>query len=379
MLIASFSLNEYNKYAHRNVLEGCDVAAWNQARSLLSDTCPIRQESAYQCEKYGVFANDIKMVRMFTNCDMNVFNADYLERLLLARDGGEFWPRAWARVEKALHLFSWDSVMDLLPCWILFGLACRVSFRRGDSPALVYCVGSLLVLVLLYMASIDRLYFRVVYPTFLIAGLCLLWSDEYRPIRINWTGKGALAGGVPMFCAFSVSLSQACAAVWEANLESFSPDAGRLLCERVDREPDSLFCVQMSGGTIDDLAPGQSVFRKAWSCSRKNVVTLGGWNFPLKPVQRKLKEMGWEGQSSLNLCRDNVYIVCLTPQGDVSDMDSKFMGMLSRHIWEQHGVRTAWHLDENIQGVRVYRLRKTWFQPGRKEAASVPEMCLSAT
>lgn len=59
-----------------------------------------------------------------------------------------------------------------------------------------------------------------------------------------------------MFCAFTVSLSQACAAVWEANLESFSPDAGRLLCERVDREPDSLFCVQMSGGTIDDLAPG---------------------------------------------------------------------------------------------------------------------------
>ena len=378
VLISSFSLNEYNKYAHRNVLEGCDVAAWNQARALLSDTCPIRQESAYQCEKYGVFANDIRMVRMFTNCDMDVFNTDYLERLLLARDGGEFWPRAWARGEKALHLFSWDSVMDLLPCWILFGLACRVSFRRGDSPALVYCVGSLLVLILLYMSSIDRLYFRVVYPTFLIAGLCLLWSDKYRPIRINWTGKGALAGGVPMFCAFSVSLSQACAAVWEANLESFSPDAGRLLCERVDREPDSLFCVQMSGGTIDDLAPGESVFRKAWSCSRKNVVTLGGWNFPLKPVQRKLKEMGWAGQSSLNLCRDNVYIVCLTPQGDVSDMDSKFMGMLSRHIWEQHGVRTAWHLDENIQGVRVYRLRKTWFQPGRKEAASVKEVRLSA-
>ena len=52
--------------------------------------------------------------------------------------------------------------------------------------------------------------------------------------------------------------------------------------------------------------------------------------------------------------------------------------MLSRHIWEQHGVRTAWHLDENIQGVRVYRLRKTWFQPGRKEAASVRKMRLSA-
>lgn len=84
------------------------------------------------------------------------------------------------------------------------------------------------------------------------------------------------------------------------------------------------------------------------------------------------------GSVLLNLCRDNVYIVCLTPQGDVSDMDSKFMGMLSRHIWEQHGVRTAWHLDENIQGVRVYRLRKTWFQPGRKEAASVREMRLSA-
>lgn len=84
-------------------------------------------------------------------------------------------------------------------------------------------------------------------------------------------------------------------------------------------------------------------------------------------MQRKLKEMGWEGQSSLNLCRDNVYIVCLTPQGDVSDMDSKFMGMLSRHIWERHGVRTAWHLDENIEGVRIYRLRKTWFQPGKQE------------
>ena len=178
VLISSFSLNEYNKYAHRNVLEGCDVAAWNQARALLSDTCPIRQESAYQCEKYGVFANDIRMVRMFTNCDMDVFNTDYLERLLLARDGGEFWPRAWARGEKALHLFSWDSVMDLLPCRILFGLACRDSFRRGDCPALVYCVGSLLVLILLYMSSIDRLYFRVVYPTFLIAVLRLLSSDK---------------------------------------------------------------------------------------------------------------------------------------------------------------------------------------------------------
>ena len=61
-------------------------------------------------------------------------------------------------------------------------------------------------------------------------------------------------------------------------------------------------------------------------------------------------------------------IYCLPDsQGDVSDMDSKFMGMLSRHIWERHGVRTAWHLDENIEGVRIYRLRKTWFQPGKQE------------
>lgn len=178
-------------------------------------------------------------------------------------------------------------------------------------------------------------------------------------------GEGGFDGQLAMFCAFAVSLSQACAAVWEANMESFSPEAGRLLCERVDREPDSLFCVQMSGGTIDDLAPGQSVFRKAWSCSRKNVVTLGGWNFPLKPVQKKLQEMGWNGQTALNLCRDNVYIVCLTPQGDLSDMDRKFFTMLCRHIWEHHGIRTAWHLDENIEGVRIYRLRKTWFQPGR--------------
>ena len=64
-----------------------------------------------------------------------------------------------------------------------------------------------LVLILLYMSSIDRLYFRVVYPTFLIAGLCRLWSDKYRPIRFKWTGKGALTDGVPMFCAFTVSLS----------------------------------------------------------------------------------------------------------------------------------------------------------------------------
>lgn len=97
----------------------------------------------------------------------------------------------------------------------------------------------------------------------------------------------------------------------------------------------------------------------------ENVVTLGGWNFPLKPVQKKLQEMGWNGQTALNLCRDNVYIVCLTPQGDLSDMDRKFFTMLCRHIWEHHGIRTAWHLDENIEGVRIYRLRKTWFQPGR--------------
>lgn len=365
VLAASFGLNEYNKHAHRNVFEGCDVVAWNQARALLSDTSPIRPESSYQCSSYGVFANDIKMVRMFTNCDMDVFNTGYLENLLLARDGNEFWPRMWVRGEKALHLFSWTSIVDLLPCWILFGLACRAAFRRGDSPALLLCAGGLLVLVLLYMASIDRLYFRVVYPTFLIAGLCLLRSECFQPVRVTWTGKGALTGSVPMVCAFALSLSQACAAVWEANLDSFSPEAGRLLCERVDREPDSLFCVQLSGGTIDDLAPGQSVFRKAWSCSRKNVVTLGGWNFPLKPVQKKLREMGWEGQSALNLCRDNVYIVCVTPQGDASDMDRKFFTMLCRHIWEHHGIRTSWHLDENIEGVRIYRLRRTWFQPGR--------------
>ena len=334
----------------------------------MSDTSPIRSENEYECASYGVFANDIKMVQMFTNCDMEVFNTDYLRRLRLARDGNDFWPRMWIRGKKALHLFSWDSIVDLLPCWILFGLACRASFRRGDSPALLWCVGGLLVLVLLYMASIDRLYFRVVYPTFLIAGLCLLRPEHFQSVRVKWTGKGALTGGLPIFCAFAVSLSQACAAVWEANMESFSPEAGRLLCERVDREPDSLFCVQMSGGTIDDLAPGQSVFRKAWSCSRKNVVTLGGWNFPLKPVQKKLQEMGWDGQTALNLCRDNVYIVCLTPQGDLSDMDRKFFTMLCRHIWEHHGIRTAWHLDENIEGVRIYRLRKTWFQPGRERS-----------
>ena len=361
----SYGLNGYNRHAHRSVFEGCDVAAWNEARALLSDTSPIRSEDEYECASYGVFANDIKMVQMFTNCDMEVFNTDYLRRLRLARDGNDFWPRMWIRGEKALHLFSWDSIVDLLPCWILFGLACRASFRRGDSPALLCCVGGLLVLVLLYMASIDRLYFRVVYPTFLIAGLCLLRPEHFQAVRVKWTGKGALTGSLPMFCAFAVSLSQACAAVWEANMESFSPEAGRLLCERVDREPDSLFCVQMSGGTIDDLAPGQSVFRKAWSCSRKNVVTLGGWNFPLKPVQKKLQEMGWNGQTALHLCRDNVYIVCLTPQGDLSDMDRKFFTMLCRHIWEHHGIRTAWHLDENIEGVRIYRLRKTWFQPGR--------------
>lgn len=363
VLLLSFGLHEYNRQAHRSVFEDCDVAAWNQARAVLSDTSPVRSEDEYQCGSYGVYANDIRMVRVFANCDMNVFNTAYLQHLKLARDGHEFWPILLSRGAKSLHLFAWESLLDLLPCWILFALACRAAFRRGDSPALLWCVGGLLVFILLYMASIDRLYFRVVYPTFLIAGLCLLWSEKYRPLRIQWTGKGFLTGGIPMFCAFAVSVTQVCAAVWEANMESFSPHAGRLLCERVDRNPDSLFCVQPSGGTIDDLVPGQSVFRKAWSCSRKNVVTLGGWNFPLKPVQQKLKNMGWEGQSALNLCRDHVYIVCLTPQGDASGMDRQFFTMLCRHIREHHGVQTAWQLDENIGGVRIYRLRKTWFQP----------------
>ena len=118
VLAVSFGLNEYNKHAHRNMLEGCDVAAWNQARALLSDTCPIRPEGAYQCEEYGVFANDIKMVRVFTNCDMDAFNTDYLERLLLARDGGEFWPRAWVRGEKAFICFPG------IPSWTF----CRAGF-----------------------------------------------------------------------------------------------------------------------------------------------------------------------------------------------------------------------------------------------------------
>ena len=32
----SYGLNGYNRHAHRSVFEGCDVAAWNEARALLS-------------------------------------------------------------------------------------------------------------------------------------------------------------------------------------------------------------------------------------------------------------------------------------------------------------------------------------------------------
>lgn len=358
VLIISCGLNEYNKYAHRHVLEECDILEWNCARSLLSDTSPIRSESEYQCEKYGVSANDIKMVQNFTNCDMNTFNTVYLNKLLLARDGEAFWLKAWVRVKKAVCLFSWKSLKDLSICWILFALLCFATFKRGASPVLLYCVGSVLVLALLYMSSIDRLYFHVVYPTFLIAGLCLLWTDKYQPVHLRLIGKGRWFVVTSTLCVCYILLTQAESFGWGSNQESFHPDTGRLLCERVKQNPNALFCVQLSGDTIDDFASRKTVFNKAWSCSHKNVVTLGGWNYPLKPVQQKLKEMGWKGQSALNLCRDNVYIVCLIPEGDVSGMDSEFTEMLRLHIWERYGVRTACYLDENILGVRIYRLRK---------------------
>lgn len=358
VLIISLGLNEYNKYAHRQVLEECDIVEWNRARSLLSDTSPIRSESEYQCEKYGVSSNDIKMVQNFTNCDMDAFNKIYLDKLLLARDGDSLGLKAWVRMKKALHLFSWNSIKDLSVCWILFALFCFVVFKRGCSLVLLYCVGSVLVMCLLYMSSIDRLYFHVVYPTFLIAGGCLFWTDRYQSVHLRIKGKGRWGVIASMLCACFISFTRAWASVWEANQEYFYPDTGRSLCDRVAQEPDALFCVQLSGDTIDDFAPGQTIFHKAWSCSHKNVVTLGGWNYPLKPVQQKLKEMGWKGQSVLNLCRDKVYIVCLIPDGDVSGMDSKFTGMLSLHILERYGVRTVCYLDENILGVRIYRLHR---------------------
>lgn len=357
-LVAAFGLHAYSVQSHRDVLEGCDIMAWNKVRAVLSDTSPVRSEREYQCGTYGVFANDIKMVRAFTNCDLEVFDTDYLHRLALARDGGGFWDGLLARAGKAVDLFSWEAVQDLLPCWILFVLAFRISSLRGDAAPMRWCVACLLVLILLYMASIDRLYFRVVYPTFLIASLCLLWNESYRPLRCSWKGKNGVVGSMLTVCAFALSVSQVYAAVRESEAWSYSSEAGRLLCERVEREPDSLFCVHMSGTSIDDLAPGQSIFRKAWSCSRPNVVTLGGWNFPLKPVQMKLKAMGWQRQSALNLCRDGVYIVCLVPQGDVSGMDRQFFSMLCRYIREHHGVRVSWKLDENLAGVRIYRLRQ---------------------
>ncbi len=355
--VCSFCLNEYNKYAHRSVYEGYDIAAWNQARAKLSDTSPIRGAKDFECEKYGVFTNDIEMVRTFTNCDMDVFNAAYLEKLYLARDGAEWGPRLTTRLRKALSLFSWGALADLLPCWILFGLVCYISRRRGEPKAMTICIGAILLASLLYMAAIDRLYFRVVYPTFLVAGLSLLWTRNYRPVRfkpgikklLTWLAPGAIA------CAFAIG--DACAVIWSDHAEPYASEAGRRLCERIDREPDALFCVQLSGDTIDDVAPDRGVFRRAWSCSRKNVVTLGGWNYPLKPVQEKLKHMGWTGQSALNLCKDKVYIVCLIPNGDVSGMDHTFFTMLTRHLHDHYGVNVSRQTVENLGGIRLYRLR----------------------
>lgn len=49
----------------------------------------------------------------------------------------------------------------------------------------MFCVGALLVLILLYMSSIDRLYFRVVYPTFLIAGCACYGRINTAPFVSN--------------------------------------------------------------------------------------------------------------------------------------------------------------------------------------------------
>ncbi len=362
--VCAFGLNEYNKYAHRSVYEGCDIAAWNQARAKLSDTSPIRPPKDYECGKYGVFANDIEMVRTFTNCDMDLFNTAYLEQLHRARDGAEWVPQLSARIRKALTLFSWNAIADLLPCWILFGLVCYISRRRGEPKAVTVCVGGILLLTLLYMASIDRLYFRVVYPTFLVAGLSLLWTRKYRPVRFSRSMKSLITWGAAVLIAGVFALEDACAVVENAHTDSYAPEHGRRLCERIDREPDALFCVQLSGETIDDVAPDQSVFRRAWSCSRKNVITLGGWNYPLKPVQEKLKHMGWQGQPALNLCRDKVYIVCLIPDGEVTGMDKIFFTMLTRHLKDHYGVSVTSQLDENLGGIRIYRLRKTTVDAG---------------
>lgn len=175
VLAVSFGLNEYNKHAHRNVLEGCDVAAWNQARALLSDTCPIRPGGRLP-------VRGVRRIRQRYQDGPGVHQLRYgrFQHGLSGKAsagagrGRSSGPGAWVRGEKALHLFPG------IPSWTF----CRAGFYSVWPAACLFPAGfpgsgvlrghALLVLILLYMSSIDRLYFRVVYPTFLIAGLCLL-------------------------------------------------------------------------------------------------------------------------------------------------------------------------------------------------------------
>lgn len=350
-LLISVGALQWGDAEHRKSL-GWDVVAWNQARSAISDTTAIRKVSDFEAEKYRVYENDLKMIQSFSHADLSVFSQEYLERILKARDGECFSQKLYVRFQKAMSLWGVEKLSELSICW-LFIVVCAsvVVFSKNRKWGLGVLGGMLSLLMML--ASIERLFTRVVYPIFFMACLMLLLMGD----RVRMTkGLKAWINGVLVASAFVfLMIGLMLEGAWSSPKEGPEQMRGsNELAQFMDSHTDHIFFVQQIDLTIDHFVSPHSPFLDARISTLPNVLSLGGWHFHLKTQSLKRRQMGCAGIKSL--CNNKVLIVCLSSGANRLAYDREYLGMLCKHLELHEGISPIPELVREVQGIRFYRL-----------------------
>lgn len=337
--------------AHRKSL-GWDVVEWNQARSAISDTTAIRKASDFEAEKYCVHENDLKMIQTFSHADLIVFSQEYLERILKARDGECLSQKLLTRFQKAMSLWSIEKLSELSICWLFIvvcgGVVMVFKNRRWGMVVLGAMLGLLMIL-----ASIERLFPRVVYPIVFIACLTLLLMGD--GIQISRGLKSWISGTFVVLAFIFLMFGLMIEGAWSSPKEG--PEqmrGGSELAQFIKSHSEYVFFVQQIDLTIDHFVTPHSPFLDAGISTLPNVLSLGGWHFHLKTQSRKRSQMGCDDIKSL--CNDKVLIVCLSSGADRLTNDREYLGMLCKHLELHEGIRPLPELVRVVQGIRFYRL-----------------------
>lgn len=337
--------------AHRQSL-GWDVVEWNQARSAISDTTAVRKASDFEAEKYRVYENDLKMIQTFSHADLSVFRQEYLERILKARDGECFFQKLFTRFQKAMSLWSMEKLVELSICWLFIvvcgGLVMVSKNRKWGVGVLGGMLGLLMIL-----ASIERLFPRVVYPIVFIACLMLLLMGDRMQISrgLKFGISATFVVLAFIFLMFGLMIEGA----WSSPKEGPEQMRGSSeLAQFIKSHSDHLFFVQQIDLTIDHFVSPHSPFHDAGISTLPNVLSLGGWHFHLKTQSLKRSQMGCDDIKSL--CNDKVLIVCLSSGADRLAYDREYLGMLCKHLELHEGIRPIPELVREVQGIRFYRL-----------------------